>query len=400
MAHINFGLSRADFVSNYLEKKPFHGPACFESAEYNWSVIDRALAFQDPSHEMLKVIKRRRVNPVEYTEEFVDIGLRRRRILKEKLYKYIGEGATLVLNRIELASEEVRDICLQVGRFTGMQTTANAYATIGQDPATSIHWDTHDVFIVQLKGRKRWEVYPPTLELPLENQVSTPDESRTSSEAFVDTELKAGDILYLPRGWWHRVTPVEGYDTIHLTVAIHIPLILDFLIWTSSNVLPQYLEFRRGLLQEPGDNQKVQDAAEKIATLLLSSSNQQAFFDRVQSRERSTSPFVLDRFFNGGNSEFSDNDVVSINSRKISERHPVLVNGVSPTLSEEENKLVQELSSVIDSDVSTLRSKLSVENEEHFQSVLRGLVLQDVVQLCHRPALAKAERTHVGTVQV
>jgi hypothetical protein len=47
--------------------------------------------------------------------------------------------------------------------------------------------------------------------------------------------MKQGDMLYLPRGWWHTVLPVDE-PTLHLTVTIVPPSGGDLLGWLSSRL--------------------------------------------------------------------------------------------------------------------------------------------------------------------
>jgi hypothetical protein len=117
MTTLDFGLDRHVFQAKHFERIPFHRQACFNSSPYGWHVIDRALAMHDPSRERMKVINNGRVEPEDYLEEFVDIGIRRRRILKDRLYRHLSAGATMVLNRIELSSPEMHELCMQVGRL-------------------------------------------------------------------------------------------------------------------------------------------------------------------------------------------------------------------------------------------------------------------------------------------
>ena len=52
----------------------------------------------------------------------------------------------------------------------GHPVQANAYATPAGAQGFAVHHDTHDVFVLQVAGEKRWLVYEPALELPLKDQ--------------------------------------------------------------------------------------------------------------------------------------------------------------------------------------------------------------------------------------
>jgi len=215
---INFEISKNEFRETYFETNPCLIENAFATDGLGWELIDSALDMQDPSPDYLKLLKGGRLEPERYLEEFIDIGIRRKRIAKHLLYQHLKEGGTVVLNRIELVSPQVRALCLSAGQFVGAQTTANAYAAFGPEPATNVHWDTHDVLVMQLKGKKRWRVYEPTHPLPVANQISNERKDELIDAPVMDLELEQGSCLYVPRGWWHKVEPVAGYDTIHLAV--------------------------------------------------------------------------------------------------------------------------------------------------------------------------------------
>jgi len=82
---INFGISRNIFRETYFEKKPYLIENAFVTDRPGWELIDAALDMQDPSSDRLKLLKGGRVEPERYLEEFVDIGIRRKRIAKHLL---------------------------------------------------------------------------------------------------------------------------------------------------------------------------------------------------------------------------------------------------------------------------------------------------------------------------
>src|SRR6266496_5905184 len=92
----------------------------------------------------------------------------------------------------------------QLAAELGHPVQVNAYVTPPQNQGFAPHYDVHDVFVLQVAGRKRWRVHEPVLADPLGDQ---PWEQRRgavaaqASEAPVlDELLEPGDALYLPRG--------------------------------------------------------------------------------------------------------------------------------------------------------------------------------------------------------
>lgn len=53
------------------------------------------------------------------------------------------------------------------------------------------HMGGHEVFVLQLDGSKRWEVYKPNYRLPLESRL----EVGALGKAVLSPELEPGDLL-------------------------------------------------------------------------------------------------------------------------------------------------------------------------------------------------------------
>ena len=150
-------------------------------------------------------------------------------------------GATIVLQALHLHWHPAALYCRGLEQRLGFPVQANAYATPGTARGFSVHHDTHDVFVLQVSGSKRWRIYPPVLELPLGHQ-------RWSGEAGEPVEeltLRAGDTLYLPRGWPHEAVALQD-DSLHLTIGLHPPRRLDALR-AALDECGDDVEFRRGL---------------------------------------------------------------------------------------------------------------------------------------------------------
>jgi hypothetical protein len=101
---------------------------------------------------------------------------------------------------------------------------ANAYITPPQNRGFDDHYDVHDVFVLQIEGTKRWIIHEPVHTDPLRDQPWTDRRSAVAEaakgEAYIDTVLEPGDVLYLPRGWLHAAQ-AQGEVSIHLTLGIH-----------------------------------------------------------------------------------------------------------------------------------------------------------------------------------
>jgi len=387
---IRFPMLSETFRKDYFEIVPFLAKNCFSVDPHAWAILDDALFHVDPSVDYIKLLKNGRIDQAEFTEEFMDIGVRRRRIRKDVLYSRLRDGASLVLNRFDIVSPRVADICLELGRFVGAQTSANGYASFGGEPALNVHWDTHDVFVVQMQGRKHWRLYEPTHPLPISVQVSNDRKDEVPKEHWLDVVVEAGDVLYVPRGWWHRVAPIDGEETFHLTVAIHTPLILDYLIWACAHILPDHLEIRRSLIARPGDAEAVSTATSIITRALMAPETLQAFHDRARARDRVASPFNIKGLLSDGLARLSPECRLRINSRYRETSGDPRVNGRIRRLSTPQRKVFDALAQAHDMSLGELAGRAKDFSNDQLSTILEELIGADVVALLDMDAAVQA----------
>jgi ribosomal protein L16 Arg81 hydroxylase len=80
-----------------------------------------------------------------------------------------------------------------------------------------------------------------------------------------------GDILYIPRGWWHEAFPLNE-PSLHLTISLTPPTAMDYLAWAVSGLRRQ--EDMRASL--PADDEAALAASTKTISGLLNGLLQQA----------------------------------------------------------------------------------------------------------------------------
>ena len=139
----------------------------------------------------------------------------------EALAAQYADGATLVLQSVHRMHPPVARFCRRLAAELGHPTQCNAYLTPGgQHQGFDFHHDTHDVFVLQVSGRKRWIVHEPVQRLPLPSQPQAGAHLvPAGAEPLLDVELEAGDALYLPRGYVHAALTTD-VDSVHLTVGV------------------------------------------------------------------------------------------------------------------------------------------------------------------------------------
>lgn len=149
------------------------------------------------------------------------------RLRYDKLTQELNNGATLVLDAVDELYEPLRALAEALELSFHERIQINAYAGWKTSRGFDLHWDDHDVFILQVTGRKQWMVHGMTMAYPL---AGDPKEPKPTGPPLWDHILEAGDLLYIPRGFWHVAYPLNE-PTLHLTVGVHNRAGLDLLQW-------------------------------------------------------------------------------------------------------------------------------------------------------------------------
>ena len=145
-------------------------------------------------------------------------------VADDKVLRLIADGATLVLQALHRNWPPLIRFGSTLAAELGHPVQINCYLTPPQNQGFAAHYDTHDVFVLQVAGHKRWAVHPPVLADPLPGQDWEQRRAAVASRAaeppLLDQVLRPGDALYLPRGFIHSAV-AQGDTSIHLTVGVH-----------------------------------------------------------------------------------------------------------------------------------------------------------------------------------
>jgi ribosomal protein L16 Arg81 hydroxylase len=171
-------------------------------------------------------------------------------------------GSTIVLQGLHFNWPPLARFCRQLESELEQAVQANSYYTPRRSQGFAVHHDTHDVFVLQVAGEKHWRVYDPLLELPLKSQRWSPSLGKPGP-AVLELTLRAGDTLYMPRGWLHEALTSET-DSLHITVGINVHTWLDA-VRAAVDELATDVEFRRSV---PDDGEQRVDLVERLAERL------------------------------------------------------------------------------------------------------------------------------------
>ncbi|MDP6953970.1 MAG: cupin domain-containing protein [Alphaproteobacteria bacterium] len=176
--------------------------------------IDEYLTTADPHASEIMLVNAEvetEIPSSEYT-------LRRGVLDIRRVYQLFAEGATLVMPQLHRKVPELAGLCRAVEAEFHAPFQTNIYLTPPEAQGFKTHYDTHDVFVLQVEGNKEWHVYDTPIDLPLLGQKFDREKYETvpESETFL---LQAGDLYYCPRGIVHNARSTDT-ASLHITFGL------------------------------------------------------------------------------------------------------------------------------------------------------------------------------------
>ncbi len=127
----------------------------------------------------------------------------------------------------------------------------NCYLGKEMSKGFGVHWDNHDVIVLQIYGEKNWNMYGFTEEYPLRPHNS---QNNGPTEPLAQIRMTPGDVLYFPRGYWHA-TQAEKDFSLHITIGITRKTSLDYIDWLNTRLIKD--PFFRKFLPHPADETNI-----------------------------------------------------------------------------------------------------------------------------------------------
>lgn len=212
-----------------------------------WSDLSELLSTRALAPPRLRLHSKGHPVPVErYTEVADSSGETSRHLRPDALYRELRDGASLVVDAVDRIHPPIRAAADDLMRLVRERVQANLYVLWGDSHGFDTHWDDHDTFILQLAGSKHWQVHGPG-ERPFPLRVDADHTHGPPADATPvwESVLAPGDVLHVPRGWWHTVTGT-GDVSMHLTFGFAPATGIDWATWLVEQ-LHEIELFRRDL---------------------------------------------------------------------------------------------------------------------------------------------------------
>ncbi len=169
----------------------------------------------------------------------------------EQTILLLRRGATVILDLIETLSPSVAAVSAALQTATGGVAVCNAYCSWRAHQGFMAHFDTTDVFALHIEGTKVWRVYEGRADNAIDVEgynygtFEPEHHARAKGNLLEEIEMKAGDLLYLPRGQYHEAL-ASSDASLHLSFGIGQPTGID-VITRLLRSLPEESLFRENL---------------------------------------------------------------------------------------------------------------------------------------------------------
>lgn len=263
------------FIEKYWEKIPLiirREDAGFYSSIFSIDDVDRVLDLSRPRDSSIRVVKSQvPLLPAKYQNQDGSLNL-------NQLYVAYADGHTVVINEIERFWQPLKLLCQSVSKTLSHHSVANMYLTPKNQKALLPHYDTHDVYVLQIHGKKHWRIYDTPVESPLLNS-HQPVFKREELSNMQEITLNAGDLMYMPRGLPHEAYTTDE-SSLHITIGVYPAQWVDLLTKSIERIAYSNPNLRKalpiGFLQQETWTQEFADELGKTFKNLLAETVERA----------------------------------------------------------------------------------------------------------------------------
>lgn len=134
---------------------------------------------------------------------------------ERKIALLLEQGATLLMRRVDQWHGPTRELLAALSEEMGLPVEAFCFVTPAGRQGVPIHRDDADVLVIQINGSKHWHVH----EGPADGNWQQGRVDDDPPPEVMQATLRAGEVLYIPRGYAHRATGDSGLSA-HLSLTI------------------------------------------------------------------------------------------------------------------------------------------------------------------------------------
>jgi ribosomal protein L16 Arg81 hydroxylase len=300
-SHLLAPLSPEEFLSEFWTRKSvlISGEDTKFADLFAWNNLNQLLNRSRLFFPRLRLVRDKSLLPeAEFTS--ARLGDPEHLIDSAKVITHLRNGATLIFDGVNESDAKVEQMVNDLRFELGESVHVNLYCSSSGVQGFDLHYDPHEVFLLQIAGQKSWQVYDCDRRFPL--RYEKPANSSIPSQSYLQAVLSPGDVLYIPRGHWHAGIATQG-PSLHLTLAVTCRTGISFLQWVIEELRSEEAWRQNLPLALRGDNTvdevvarlepRVEDLSQSLISFLSSVGIAERYAEHCIGKERSDSPFNL-----------------------------------------------------------------------------------------------------------
>lgn len=245
-------ISSETFYDQYYDRQPLHIPADAAATKaklFGWDDFNALLnqTSQWTPRSLKMVHNTQGLSPERYCREVITSEGRQLQPDPRKIEVFLAQGASLVTDDVGALHPALAQLSQALSKEFAAQIGANIYCSFKNVQAFGPHFDLHHVFAIQVEGEKVWKLYrnrmPDPVDMPVAGDGLPQWFRNNCGPVMTEVTMKAGDVLYLPRGWFHDALAKDG-PSLHVTLSVT-PLYGRILFSLLENAALQDADFRR-----------------------------------------------------------------------------------------------------------------------------------------------------------
>ncbi|OED42802.1 hypothetical protein AB833_05580 [Chromatiales bacterium (ex Bugula neritina AB1)] len=311
-------VSADDFFSRYWEKMPLHisrTDEAFFARLLSVEQIDQLLSSGE--HTFPNIQLTQSSDPVS-TEEYVEPD---NTINPLRLIQRHHQGATIVLSQAQDYLPQLANFTRRMQAAFQLQCQTNVYLSPPARQGFNPHYDSHDVFILQVSGSKTFNFYNGGIDLPL-NSHRFDKNNTVVGDKNESICLTPGDTLYIPRGVLHDAIAHDN-TSLHITLGVYSITLLQLLQETLQVAAEKDIRYRQSVppipWQQHSGRAEFQQASDAVISTLLTADNLDIAIAKLRDHiSLETKPDIAGLLKNGsGNEDLTLSTVIRLRNEAL-----------------------------------------------------------------------------------
>src|SRR5260370_27530972 len=120
------------------------------------------------------------------------------RLKASEMTGLLADGATLIVDEMDDLDPAVRELSEGLERLFRIRIQFNMYAGWRTNNGFDLHFDDHDTMILQVSGRKRWQIFNPTRLPPFKKDAE--EAAKPTDPPIWEGDFEEAGLFYIPLG--------------------------------------------------------------------------------------------------------------------------------------------------------------------------------------------------------